>query len=93
MTGLPDLNFPAFHAAAARLRELGHDAVNPAEVNPDPDMAWEICLKRDIPALLSCDGIVLLAGWQRSRGARLEMHIATELQLEILRLGDVEACR
>ena len=31
MSGLPDLNFPAFHAAAAELRALGHTVVNPAE--------------------------------------------------------------
>jgi hypothetical protein len=32
MTGLPDLNFPAFHAEAARLRALGYDVINPAEL-------------------------------------------------------------
>lgn len=31
MSGLPDFNFPAFHAAAAKLREQGHDVFNPAE--------------------------------------------------------------
>ena len=31
MTGLPDFNFPAFHAAAARLREAGWEVMNPAE--------------------------------------------------------------
>lgn len=31
MSGIPDFNFPAFHAAAAYLRELGHSVFNPAE--------------------------------------------------------------
>lgn len=31
MRGLPLFNFPAFHAATARLRELGHTVFNPAE--------------------------------------------------------------
>lgn len=31
MTGYPELNFPAFHAAAARLREAGWEVHNPAE--------------------------------------------------------------
>ena len=31
MTGLPDLNFPAFHAAADKLRSQGVQVVNPAE--------------------------------------------------------------
>lgn len=35
MSGLPDLNYPAFHAAAAKLRAMGHVVLNPAE-NPEP---------------------------------------------------------
>ena len=31
MRGIPEFNFPAFHAAAARLRDLGHVVFNPAE--------------------------------------------------------------
>lgn len=31
MRGIPEFNFPAFHEAAAKLRELGHIVFNPAE--------------------------------------------------------------
>lgn len=31
MRGIPEFNFPAFHAAAALLRSMGHFAFNPAE--------------------------------------------------------------
>lgn len=31
MRGIPEFNFPAFHAAAARLRAQGHTVFNPAE--------------------------------------------------------------
>jgi len=31
MTGLPEHNFPAFHAAAERLRKAGWEVNNPAE--------------------------------------------------------------
>lgn len=37
MTGLPDLNFPTFHARAAELRALGHEVVNPAELAGDDE--------------------------------------------------------
>ena len=33
MTGVPDLNRPAFDAAAKRLREQGHFVINPAELS------------------------------------------------------------
>ena len=33
MTGIPAFNFPAFDAAAARLRERGYDVVSPAELD------------------------------------------------------------
>jgi len=31
MRGIPEFNFPAFHAAAAKLRAEGHDVFSPAE--------------------------------------------------------------
>jgi len=31
MTGIPHFNYPAFNAAAARLRGSGHEVFNPAE--------------------------------------------------------------
>ena len=48
MTGIQDLNFPAFHAQAAQLRADGHQVVNPAELNPDPNAQWADCMKRDL---------------------------------------------
>jgi hypothetical protein len=35
MRGIPHFNFPAFHAAAARLRSEGHTVFNPAERDID----------------------------------------------------------
>lgn len=88
MTGLPELNFPAFHAAAAALRATGIDAVNPAEINPDTTMPWAECMRRDIEQLVKCDGIHLLRGWENSRGASLEHHIASQLGLSITIAAD-----
>ena len=48
MTGLPALNFPAFHAAASALRALGHQVVNPAEINADTTADWRTCMRADI---------------------------------------------
>ena len=72
MTGLPNLNFPEFHAAAATLRAAGYEAVNPAEINPDQAAKWEDCMFADLKALTDCDGIVMLPGWEQSPGAQIE---------------------
>lgn len=60
MTGLPELNFPLFKSEAARLRALGFDVVNPAEISPDPGACWRACMKADIRELVTCDAIALL---------------------------------
>ncbi len=84
MTGMPDLNFPAFHAAAAKYRELGHEVINPAEINPDPCAQWVDCMRADIRELVTCDQIVILPGWETSRGAKLEHYIASALGMTII---------
>lgn len=83
MTGLPELNFPAFHAAAAQLRAQGIDVVNPAEINQDASLPWDQCMRKDIKALCDCDTIVLLPGWEKSTGAHLELHIAHRIGVQI----------
>ena len=92
MSGLPELNFPAFHAEAARLRALGFEVVNPADLNPDPDTGWHECMRNDLKALLDCDTLALLDGWQRSTGAHLEMHVAHRVGMEIVIAKEVVAC-
>lgn len=90
MSGLPNLNFPAFHAAARALRADGHDVVNPAEINPDPAAGWLACMRADIRELVTCDAIYLLPGWEKSRGARLEAKIAEGLGFRMI-FAEVDA--
>lgn len=82
MTGMLEHNFPAFNAAAAQLEALGYAVVNPANIS-EVGTAWETCLRADIKALCDCDAIVLLPGWQYSRGAQLELHIAHRLGMDV----------
>lgn len=89
MSGIKDENFPAFNAAARALRMLGYEVVNPAEFETDVDglserSRWVKYLKADIKALMDCDGIVMLPGWQKSEGAKLEHYNAKALDLVIM---------
>ena len=88
MTGLPDLNFPAFHEMAARLRAVGHAVVNPAEID-HPAKDWNECLRRDIVALVACHSVATLPGWEHSKGARLEVLIAERLGMAVVSALDL----
>ena len=59
MSGIENSNFPAFHAAAAELRALGHEVVNPAELNPDPDSPWAECMRPWTTAYITANGNAL----------------------------------
>ncbi|MEN5162618.1 DUF4406 domain-containing protein [Achromobacter kerstersii] len=87
MTGHPELNFPLFHAEAKRLRDSGHEVINPAEINVDPTKGWQDCMRADIAELVKCEAIAMLPGWQQSRGATLEHHIAMQLGLRVIQLA------
>jgi hypothetical protein len=85
MTGLPDYNYPAFHAAAKRLREQGHEVENPAEsFGGDQSLPWQRYLRSAIIQVCICDAVAVLPGWQQSKGATLETHIARSLGMPVL---------
>jgi len=83
MRGYPEFNFPHFNEMADMLRENGWDAVNPVDINPDPNTPYSECMKHDIRELLDCDAIYMLEGWGDSQGATLEYTIATTIGLDV----------
>jgi len=84
MTGLPEFNYPAFFRAADRLRDVGHDPINPARADGrEGCKTWLDYMRAALLDLAVCDGIALLDGWGESRGAALEAHIARSLDLPV----------
>lgn len=79
MTGLPEHNFPAFRTAAAALWAAGFEVLDPSVFGEHVGWSWADYLRRDLPDVLRADVLALLPGWQDSRGARLEVHVAREL--------------
>jgi len=90
MSGYPEHNFPAFHAAADKLRKLGHEVVNPAELNLGLQDDWKACMKEDIRQLMECDAVYMLRGWPASKGALLEHRIAQDFGMTILQEYDYQ---
>ena len=84
MSGLPDFNYPAFHAEAKRLRNAGWHVENPAENPPPPCGSWEGYMRLALAQLVTCDAITLLPGWTRSKGACIEHFVAVHLGLAVV---------
>lgn len=84
MRGLPDHNFPAFLAVEEALTEkLGkinegrYTIRNPARnFDGDQSLPTETYMQADIQHVLDSDIIVLLPGWEKSEGAKLEVRVA-----------------
>ena len=83
MTGMLAFNYPAFHAEAAKLRELGHCVFNPAENDLPEAATWQEHMREDLQALLGCDRIHLLPNFGKSKGAMLELVVAQALGMTI----------
>lgn len=91
MTGLPELNYPAFNEAARLLRWFGHQVENPAE-NPRPACGtWLGYMRMSLRQISTADAIVMLPGWIWSRGARIEWLVGKLLGLQVCSLHEVDA--
>lgn len=87
MTGLPDFNYPAFHAEAARLRALGYHVENPAENPAQP--TWDAYMRQAMRQMLTCDCVALMPGWADSRGATLERYVAQQVGIEVIAASSI----
>lgn len=83
MTGLPEFNYPAFDAAAAALRQAGYTVVSPAEDGLPVHAPWNHHMRLAIAKLCACGAVATLPGLENSRGAQLEIHIATTLGMRV----------
>lgn len=93
MTGVKDFNFPAFFETESKLLHEGYSVVNPARISVElahkqnktlEQLDYIEILKKDMQQLLECDCIYMLPGWQGSRGANLELYVATQLKIKVI---------
>jgi hypothetical protein len=91
MTGIPDFNYPAFEWACRRLRSFHYVVISPHEINPADGIEhpWDWYLRRDIVGLLDAEAVVVLNGWEASKGAALETYIARALGMPVWTLATV----
>jgi hypothetical protein len=89
ITGIPDGNKPLFDSETERLRDLGHEVINPWELNPEGSADWLDCMLVDLPAVKACEAIAFLPGWIVSNGAQMEYITARKYGLKFLHAADL----
>lgn len=70
-----------FNDAELRLQEMGFDVVNPMDNGVPITAEWSEHIREDIRLMLDCNAIYLLKGWENSKGAALEKHIAGKVRI------------
>lgn len=74
----------AFGRAEKELRAQGYEPINPFN-NGLPDEAhWKAHMRVDIALLLACDYIYMLKDWELSKGAKLELDVASSCDIQVL---------
>lgn len=91
ITGIAQLNKPLFETAAAVVKSMKLNPVNPHDLIKEeelrdfktPDEEWAYCMQKDISALTGCGGVLMLPDWQKSKGAVWEFLTAKTLQIPV----------
>lgn len=80
----PEERRRAFADAARFLSLKGYEPVNPFDNGLPADTHWRRHMRADIALLLGCDRIYMLAGWELSKGAKLELDVASSCGIEVM---------
>jgi len=97
MRGYEKYNFPKFDRIEAVLKDHDIECVNPGRISrkfKEKDVNCDIAVYNEMVRLQqeaerTCDTILLLDGWQWSKGAQLEVKTAAELGMQFLLESDL----
>lgn len=90
VTGKPGNNAEAFEDVASSLERIGFETVVPTRIVP-AGVEWHAAMRICIPALMHCDIVVMLPGWQESDGAQIERRLAHALDIPVLYMEQTQA--
>ena len=78
-----------FKEAEKWLKNDGHKVLNPMDIeDPDPvsetqEETWVYYMKKALTMLVTADCIYMMEGGEKSKGARMEFWVATELNIPV----------
>lgn len=81
ITGAPDYK-QRFQEAEEELKAAGYRVINPANLGIE-GLSWQEYMEVDMTLLDMCDTIVMLEGWERSKGACIERDYAVKKQYKV----------
>lgn len=81
MSGLPEFNRPNFWKMEHALKPLGCRILSPA--HHDKEKTYQEYMKASTDMVFECDCVVMLRGYQQSKGAMAELTLATALEKPI----------
>ncbi len=90
MTGYEGMNYKKFLSMAEDIKIMGHEPVHTADM-PE-GLEYEDYMTESLKRLETCEGIMLLYGWEDSVGANIELEKAKELGLKIFKESEGLLC-
>ncbi|UZT28738.1 DUF4406 domain protein [Nocardia phage NS-I] len=96
VVGPPTYNYPAFFQAEAELLQSDPslEITNPArehddaDGNPIFDKPHTEYMRTAVLNITECDAVILLPGWERSPGVRVEITVAQALGLPVTSINE-----
>ena len=83
--GTPDSNIPLFEKHEKQLTQQNYHVFNPHKLpNPKRKTEWVDYMIIDLPYVLMCDIVMVLPGWETSRGSKIEIFVAQQLSKKIV---------
>ena len=74
-----------FNQAKEQIKAFGHTPISPTENGLPPTASWREHMAKDIAMLFYCDAVYVLTDYETSKGARIELFIANELCMDIIK--------
>jgi len=92
MSGIPNLNRESFKTAYLKLIEPDVKVINPHDIGdflhiPEwmpSKISWWMYIIVDVLALLTCNEVYMLRGWESSKGANAELKVAKFLKYKVI---------